>query len=84
MRSLEEYIARHEWSKARTKLFLRLQTGYLDVKDYDAWGKYAGEIEKGMRTRRKTREEFWRGLGKVVAAVEARAGVRTHKAQEYA
>lgn len=56
-----------------------IDTGEIEVGQYDVWGRYAGEIERGFRRRWAEREAFWRALYRNVAKAEVRKGTRTHK-----
>ena len=76
---LEKYIQKRQWGRARKQLFQMFEKATLDILDYDLWGKYAGEIDRGLRTRWDLREEFWRDLKKIVIKIEATRKTRTHK-----
>jgi hypothetical protein len=80
---LQKYIQRKQWAKASRELFVLLDTAIIDVGQYDVWGNYAGEIERGLRTRWAARERFWRNLQRYVEKTEATEGIRTHKGLIY-
>jgi hypothetical protein len=83
MLSIEQYISKHKWNRAEQELIRSLGNGNIAVEDYNTWGKYAGEIERGMGTNWAARENLWRDLRRVVEEAEVRKGTRTHKGLIY-
>ena len=80
---LNKSIGRRQWANAIRDLFQLLNESILDVREYDSWAKYAGEIDRGLRTRWADRERFWRDLGRCVEKIESTKSVRTHKGLIY-
>ena len=83
MNRLQSLIKKHRWRESWKELLSVLRVGAMDVREYDTWGRYAGEIETGLRQRWAERERFWRDLNKAVVAAEKQRKVQTHKGLIY-
>ncbi len=83
MDRLQTLIKRHRWHDSWMELLHVLRVGTLDVQKYNTWGKYAGEIETGLKHRWTDRERFWRDMNTAVVAAEKQRKVRTHKGLIY-
>jgi hypothetical protein len=67
-------------STAASKALLRvIERREIDIAEYDSWGKYAGEIDRGFKSKWSIREKFWRDLYAVIAKIEDERGITTHK-----
>ncbi|MDA1000751.1 MAG: hypothetical protein O2807_09610 [bacterium] len=80
---LENHIKSSKWSDARQKLFELLSQGMLDVTDYDLWGQFAGDIDRGLAKNWHAREQFWRALCRRIRERERATNTRTHKGLIY-
>lgn len=83
MNRLKNLIKGRKWRESWRELLSVLMAGALDVREYDTWGKYAGQIETGLGKRWTDRERFWRNLNRAVTFAEKQKGVQTHKGLIY-
>lgn len=81
--TLDRHLANRKWREAERELFKLINGDVLEVWNYDTWGRYGGAIERGLGRRWEAREKFWKDLGQVVTAAEARTGKVTHKGLIY-
>ncbi|MBT3353197.1 MAG: hypothetical protein HOC91_19430 [Nitrospinaceae bacterium] len=80
---LDHIISSQQWRLAQRELLQQISDGFIDVSNYDLWGKYAGEIDRGLEINWSARETFWRALNSAVRQAELVDDIQTHKGLIY-